>query len=148
MNSIRHAARATLPILATLWAGTIIGVSFVATPAKFQAASLSLRAGVEVGRYTFQWFSALELVFSSVVVVAAILARTKARIAIMLAVAVIELLLQRYWLLPELDRRVSEILAGAPVVFSPLHWMYAALDASKAALLITASAMEYRSPRN
>jgi hypothetical protein len=58
----------------------------------------------------------------------------------------IQLLLQRYWLLPELDRQVSQILAGSPIAFSGLHWVYAGFDVFKPALLITAAVLEYRSP--
>ena len=145
MNDVRSTARIAFPILTAVWAGTIIGVSLIATPVKFQAPSLSMPVALEIGRYTFRLFTNLELGFLIAAIVIAWLARTRRITACVLAAVAIIVLLQRYWLLPELDRRVSQILAGSPVVFSHSHWMYAALDVFKPALLIAAAVLEYRS---
>jgi hypothetical protein len=50
-------------ILITVWAGVIIGVSLIATPVKFQAPSLTLLKGTEIGRYTFRLPTRIELCF-------------------------------------------------------------------------------------
>jgi hypothetical protein len=36
-----------------IWAGLLLGVSFVATPAKFLAPSLPMTQALDVGRWTF-----------------------------------------------------------------------------------------------
>ncbi|MBO0735377.1 MAG: hypothetical protein J2P48_02230 [Alphaproteobacteria bacterium] len=43
----------------TLWVGILSGVSYIATPLKFRAASLTRAAALEVGRVTFQFFQGL-----------------------------------------------------------------------------------------
>lgn len=144
MNGVRSTARITFLILTILWAGAIIGVSFIATPAKFQPPSLSIPVATEVGRYTFRLFARVELCFLIGVIVAAAIARPRRISALALGVVTVQLLLQRYWLLPALDHRVSQILAGGPILFSTLHWVYAAFEAIKATLLIAAAAVEYR----
>lgn len=129
----------------TVWAGAVIGVSFIATPAKFEAPSLSIPVALEVGRYTFRLFTRVELCFLIGVVVAGKMAQPRGITVVALALLAVQLLVQRYWLLPALDRRVSQILAGGPILFSISHWVYAGLEAAKATLLITAAAIEYRS---
>jgi hypothetical protein len=61
--------------LALLWAGMLIGVSFLATPAKFLAPSLILPVALDVGRQTFGLFSLVEIVFASILVAAAFVTR-------------------------------------------------------------------------
>lgn len=43
------AANAATACVALFWAGMLAGVSFLATPVKFEAASLSLPVALEVG---------------------------------------------------------------------------------------------------
>lgn len=140
MNDARGAARIFFLILAAVWAGAIIGVSFIATPVKFQAPSLSIPVGLEVGRYTFRLFARVELCFLIGLIVTATVARPQRITVFALAVVTTALLLERYWLLPVLDRRVSQILTGGAISFSASHWLYAAFEAVKAALLIAAAA--------
>jgi hypothetical protein len=128
-----------------VWAGAIIGVSLISTPVKFQAPSLTMPVGLEIGRYTFRLFANLELGFLIGAVITAIMARPRRITAFALGAVAVQLLLQRFWLLPELDRRVSQILAGSAIVFSAWHWVYVAFDVCKPALLIAAAAIEYNS---
>jgi hypothetical protein len=51
-----------LSALALVWAGTLFGVSFLATPVKFLAPSLTLPVALDVGRQTFGVFSLVEIV--------------------------------------------------------------------------------------
>jgi hypothetical protein len=44
-------------IAAILWLGLLLGVSFLATPAKFLAPSLALPVALDVGRHTFAVFN-------------------------------------------------------------------------------------------
>ncbi len=145
MNDLRSAARVTLPILLILWAGAIIGVSFIATPAKFQAPSLTIPVGLEVGRYTFRLFTRVELCFLIAAIVAASVGQPRWVAVVAIALVAIQLLVQQYWLLPVLDGRVSQILAGGEILFATSHWVYAAFESVKAALLITAAAVEVAS---
>lgn len=50
--------------LSLLWAGIVVGCTFIATPVKFQAPSLSLPTALEVGRVTFRAVGSLELLLA------------------------------------------------------------------------------------
>lgn len=110
---------------------TIIGVSFIATPVKFQAPSLTVPVGLEVGRYTFGLFTRIELCFMIAAIIAAVIAQPRRTSLLALALVGIQLLVQQYWLLPQLDNRVSQILAGGPILFSTSHWVYAGFEGLK-----------------
>lgn len=128
-----------------VWAGTIVGVSLISTPVKFQAPTLTMPVALEIGRYTFRLFANLELGFLVVILVAAAVVRPRRLTLFAIGAVAIQFMLQRFWLLPELDRGVSRILAGGPIVFSALHWLYAAFDVCKPVLLILAAVIECRS---
>src|SRR5665648_1182454 len=53
-------------VIAAVWIGMLVGVSFLATPAKFLAPSLTLPVALDVGRHTFSVFNRVEWAFSVV----------------------------------------------------------------------------------
>jgi hypothetical protein len=139
------AVRILFLIVLAVWAGIIIGVSLIATPVKFQAPSLTLETGLEIGRYTFRFLGRVELCLLVITLAAAAIAQTPKAVWIVLALIIVILAVQHFWLLPFLDKRVSEILAGAPPSFSIRHKIFAAMEAGKALLLIAAAATGYYS---
>ena len=118
-----------------LWAGGLLGVSFVAAPAKFWAPSLTLPIALDVGRHTFQFFNKLELV-AFVVLMLLVFRPTENRstrtIIVMLGLL---LILQTAWLLPLLDQRVTLILKGEIPAESHLHLVYIGCDVCRLVLL-------------
>jgi hypothetical protein len=138
------AVRIPFLMLLTVWAGIIVGVSLMATPVKFQAPSLTLHTGLEIGRSTFRLLGRVELCLLVAAVAAAAFARLQGTVWVLLALIVVMVALQRFWLLPFLEKRVSEVLAGGPPSFSIHHRIYAVTDIAKAALLILSAVIEYR----
>jgi len=139
------AVRSLFLIVLAVWAGIIIGVSLIATPIKFQAPSLTLETGLEIGRYTFRFLGRVELCLLLISLAAAAIAQTPKAVWIVLGLIIVILAVQHFWLLPFLDNRVSDILAGAPPSFSIHHKIFAAMEAAKTVLLIVAAATEYYS---
>lgn len=87
---------AGVAFVATLWLGLLIGVSFLATPVKFQAPSLTLATALEVGQATFALFTRVE--WGLVVLLALAVAwvgRTSAQLGLWIAWACWRLSLQR-----------------------------------------------------
>lgn len=126
----------TLTLLAWLWAGLVLGVSFVATPVKFLAPSLSLADALAVGRVTFaalQWIECVAVVALAVLVW---ITTPRRRVLALLGVIVAILVCQYVWMLPILDVRVQAIMDGQHLPASFLHWIYAVLELVKVALLV------------
>ena len=55
--------------IAYVWLGLVLGVSFLATPIKFRAKSLTRPVALDVGRTTFHAFGKLEWLLSVALVV-------------------------------------------------------------------------------
>jgi hypothetical protein len=132
-----------------VWAGLLIGVSFVATPAKFLAPSLPLAQALDVGRWTFHVLAWIE--WALVAVVALLLALTLrsggVRIGLaagLVAVAATVLAAESLVLRPLLDARVVRIIAGESVPPSPWHNVYIALEALRLALILAAGIQTIR----
>jgi len=122
--------------IALLWAGVSIGVAFLATPAKFLAPSLSLPVALDVGRQTFRVTNRLELAFCVLVVGLSLAAAHRGRWALAFATPAVIVLAQALWLIPVLDARVGQILAGHTPPPSHLHLAYIALEGAKALWLL------------
>lgn len=121
--------------ISAVWLGMIVGVSFLATPVKFQAPSLDLPVALDVGRVTFALFSSVEWVAAMVLAISVLL-RAAPRLARLLAATVIAILaVESFWLLPVLDARVERVLAGQPLPHTSHHFLYATAEAAKVVLL-------------
>lgn len=136
-----------LTVTALIWIGMLVGVSFVATPVKFLAPSLTLPVALDVGRQTFFWFSRIEIVLAFATLAAAFAARSRHRsrqaapagdsVAVLLtAVLFVIVGVQVLWLLPVLDARVDVILRGGTPPASSLHTVYVGIELVKLAALV------------
>lgn len=125
-----------LVLVTALWLGMLIGVSFLATPVKFQAPSLDLPTALEVGRVTFALFNPVEWIAAALLAAAVLLAGERRLVLIAAVVLIAVLALQSFWVLPGLDARVGEVIAGTPPPPSSQHLAYVALEGIKAVVLI------------
>ncbi len=127
---------ARLPLLvAVLWTGMLLGVSFLATPVKFRAASLSLPVALDVGRATFRVFAGVEQGLGILLLIAVLLAGARLwKLGVVLLLGGI-LVLQAAWLLPALEARIAAIIAGVAPPASLHHMAYAVAETVKLLLL-------------
>jgi len=118
-------------IVAAIWLGMLLGVSFLATPVKFLAPSLSLPVALDVGRHTFAIFSKVEWLLSAALLVVVLAGdRAWACVSAMIAAALI-VVTEAIWLLPLLDQRVGLIIAGEVPEPSHLHNLYIVFELAK-----------------
>lgn len=108
--------------VALVWAGMVLGVSFLATPAKFLTPSLPLPTALAIGRQTFRIFGRVEMGLAALLGVAA-------RRPLALAPGVI-VLAQCFWLRPRLAAQRPQTAAPAE------HNTYVVLEAAKLAALL------------
>lgn len=124
--------------IAALWTGLLLGVSFLATPVKFLAPSLSLAVALDVGRHTFAVFNKVEwlLAVATLFLLFGVRSRFSALMIIVICGVVVA---ETFWLLPELDRRVGLIIAGQQPPASTRHSLYIVLEIVKLIALVTVS---------
>jgi hypothetical protein len=127
-----------LPVVVLLWAGMVAGISFLEAWVKFQAPSITLEEGLDVGRHVFGALNLVEI--ASVLVVAGLVAivRPPRGTVVALAIAVAVVAVQSAWLLPVLDDRIEQRLGGTVPESSLHHVLYVVLEGVKLLALLTA----------
>ena len=134
-----------LVVVVLLWAGVLFGVSFLATPAKFAAPSLTLPVAVDVGRSTFAVLNRVEL-GCAVLILGLMTAGASRALVVRVAsgAAVLGLLLETLWLLPALDERARVVIDGGTPPASSLHDVYVGIDAAKIVALLVGAVVLLR----
>lgn len=128
---------ATTVVLPFLWAGLVLGVSFLATPVKFRAASLSLPVALEVGSHTFHLLTRVEVGLGLVLAAVAWLpAGSRSWSYVLWCLPLALVLVQIVAVLPPLDARLRLIVDGGTPDPSHLHLVYVGLESAKVCLLI------------
>ncbi len=124
-----------LRFLSWVWLGLVVGVSLIATPAKFQADSLELDVALDVGRTTFALLARIQWALLLGLVLVALRARKLGRLdnRHVIAVAAIAtiLVVQATWILPELNDRVAIVIGGGELPDSPIHYIFAIFEGAK-----------------
>jgi hypothetical protein len=135
---VSGAREAALPAVLLLWAGVVIGVSFLAAPAKFDAPSLTLPVAIEVGREEFGTLNLVELALVAASLALAAWARPGRMVWLGLGLASLVVVLQWLWLLPVLDARAQIVIEGATLPPAPWHAIYVAVECVKVLALLAA----------
>ncbi|PWR19917.1 hypothetical protein [Zavarzinia compransoris] len=131
-------------ILVSAWTGLLVGVSFLATPVKFLAPSLTLPVALDVGRQTFFVFNRSEIVLAmSMLFLLLWSLRSKTMIGLGASLALF-VLAQTVWMLPELDARVETILQDGALTPSSLHTLYVIAECMKLVLLLAIASIATR----
>ena len=130
-------------------AGLLLGVSFIATPAKFLAPSLPLAQALDVGRWTFHVLGLIEWGFLAVVGMLILVAWMRlgqgaGLVPLLLAGVAATLVLETFWLRPALDARALQIIAGQSAAPSAKHTLYIAIEIVKLLLILGAAVVGAR----
>ncbi|HTV17207.1 MAG TPA: hypothetical protein VMG12_01010 [Polyangiaceae bacterium] len=129
----RCLAQVGLPFL---WAGLVLGLSFVETPLKFRAPGITRELGLGIGRLVFATLNRIELVLAVAVLLAWWPERRRWSTRGLLAGLGAILLAQTLWLLPVLDARALAMIAGETLVPSSHHVLFVIVEAVKLGLLL------------
>lgn len=131
--------RAAIGAIIFIWAGVLMGVSFIATPAKFLAPSLPLAQALDVGRWTFHVLALIEWPIAIALIAAMFAWRPRPLVPLVCLVAIVAILAaQTLWLRPLLDARVLAIIAGQNVPPSQWHEVFIGLELLKLLLILIA----------
>lgn len=121
-----------------IWLGMVLAISFMEAPVKFLAPSLTRAVALDVGRTVFTAFHILQAVMALAVL---LLSLSLIKYFPWLWLAVLALLLiilalQSFWLLPALTQRALAIGAGEVLAPSTHHIIYSVLEGAKTLLLL------------
>jgi hypothetical protein len=130
---------ASFVVVVAIWLGMLVGVSFLATSAKFLAPSLTLPVALDVGRHTFAVFNQVEWAFAAISLLLFVVGGRAWMIGAALAVTIALLLAETVWLLPVLDARVGLIIAGQQPPPSRLHTLFITFEAVRVVALLIAA---------
>jgi len=134
-----------LAAIAFVWAGLVIGLSFVETPLKFQAPGITRELGLGIGRLVFAALSRIEIGLSLITILIAVLWRPDALPRIFLAFVLFLVLLQTIWLLPALDARATLLVEGGvepPPSYH--HVLFIVVEAVKTVFLLLLGTLTLR----
>ena len=141
-------AHCALGALIMLWAGVLIGVSFLAAPAKFGAPGLSLPMAMEIGRREFGALNLTEIALAALTLALAAYVRPERAIWLGLGLAALIVALQWLWLLPLLDARAELIIQGGTPEPAPWHGLYIAAEVLKLLALLVVGWLTLWRPRS
>ena len=122
-------------LLPAFWAGLLVGVCFIATPAKFLAPSLARPVALDVGRATFTVWNDVEWLVLAMLIPPLVFAPASRFTAVSTLVLGVLLFMQSMILLPALNARVTAIQAGNRPAGSPDHRTYIVIDGLKLLIL-------------
>jgi hypothetical protein len=142
MNAERRSA--VIALYCACWAGIVIGVSFIATIAKFNAPSLTRAVALDVGAHTFAMLCRIEWGLFALLALMIVVAGA-GRLRMILVVSLLAILLvDSFWLFPQLHARTTLVIAGQPLPPSPLHAVSVAAQSAKVLLLAFFAIAEVR----
>lgn len=129
----------TIPIVALLffWVGFVCAISFMEAWLKFRVKGVTLAIGLSIGKKVFTALSLMEWAFF--IVYAALFVSVRSfsfeGLTYLFVVILLVLVVQKFFLLPHLNKRVDLIVEGTSVEKSFLHVYYVSLELIKVILL-------------
>lgn len=146
MNSLgkRLLARITqrVFVFTLLWIGFVCAISFMETPLKFQAPSLTLPVALEIGHLVFHALNALEIGFASAITAITLIKDWPRRIRALTLLIALLLATQTILLYTVLDARTLAIIHGLEVPARSFHPYYIALEGVKLVLLLYLASLQ------
>ncbi len=140
--------RSTLEFIATalplLWVGLVLGVSFIATPAKFKAGPIDGALSLAISVVTFAWAHAAEAGLAVMLALVLISLRASPARWVLLAIAAISLALEAAWILPGFQGSAGLIPKLPLLDPRQLHMAFAGLEGVKILALLALAFIVFR----
>jgi hypothetical protein len=133
----RENANYIIYAMCLLWCGALLGVSFIATPAKFLVAELDIVTAIKVGRATFGVYHYFEVAAVCLVFLALCAFRVSKTVWFYFGLLAAVLAIQAFVIQPQLSANSEKLFAGVAMQSkSYVHLYYIFCDCLKAVLLI------------
>lgn len=128
-----------------IWAGFVSSISFMEAWVKFRAEGVTLPVGLSIGVKVFTALNRVEWFFLAGLILASVAGRTfnktlRAITALVLGI----LLVQTFWLLPDLSERAAQIIAGEQPPRSFTHVLFGIVELIKVVALSVGAWLFFR----
>jgi hypothetical protein len=129
-----------------LWIGFACAISFMEAWLKFRAPGVTLKIALSIGRLVFKALNKVEWLFALVIYANLLFARQLVFNSInwFYYVPCMLLLIQTFWILPQLDSLAKMRIKGINLPASPLHFIYVAIEVIKVVSLIIFSFKQFK----
>ena len=117
------------------WLGMTIGVSLLATPARFSATVAGRPDILDVSRVVFAALNKAELIALALTLLLVRISGRARELWVPVLLLALILIAQGSWLIPELSARTDLIIAGSEPPPSVVHGVYSGLEIAKLTLL-------------
>ena len=115
-----------------IWIGFVCAISFMEAWLKFRAPNITTALGLGIGQLVFGALNKVELFLSSSIIILFLFQLKNSKILnLYFVIAFAILLLQTFWILPELNERATKIIQEIIVPKSQLHFVFVALEIIK-----------------
>lgn len=119
-----------------IWIGFVCAISFMEAWLKFRAPNITTALGLGIGQLVFGALNKVELFLSSsIIILSAFRLKNSKILNLYFVIALVILLLQTFWILPELNERATKIIQEITVPKSQLHFVFVALEIIKVVCL-------------
>ena len=118
-------------VITILWIGFVLAISFLETPLRFSAESVSVPVALQIGRLVFHALNCCEWLFAVIVLVKLVWSRASRRSRCWYGIAVMILVAQTLILFLVLDARTEAVIQNREVGESPFHTIYIGLEVAK-----------------
>lgn len=136
LSSLLSCLRKRIFVFTLLWAGFIFAISFLATPLKFLAPSLTLPVAMEIAYLHFHTFNGIEIGFSLLILTITLLGELSLRARLSTALIVTLLATQTALLYTVMDARTIAIIEGSEPSVRSFHSIYVGLEVVKLVALL------------
>lgn len=136
LSSLLSCLRERIFVFTLLWAGFIFAISFLATPLKFLAPSLTLPVAMEIAYLHFHTFNGIEIGFSLLILTITLLGELSLRARLSTALIVTLLATQTALLYTVMDARTIAIIEGSEPSVRSYHSIYVGLEVVKLVALL------------
>lgn len=146
MLAVKHPV--ALIVLFT-WIGFVASIAFLESWLKYRAPGVTLPVGLGIEKVLLHGLLKVEWLLALAVLIDLLAGKADAFPFILLAVVLLLLAVQTFWLLPAMDRRALLVFHGQGDIGPRSRGLYLAADAVKLSLLILLGIRQFqRSPRN
>lgn len=113
-----------LSIAALLWAGMVLGISFLESWVKFKTPTLGKLVGLEVGRTVFRSFQQVQIVFLILIITLYVLHAHTVLDSVLFGALISVTILQIFWVFPILCQRIDDLATDKKLPHSYDHTVY------------------------